>query len=147
MLAIVVATGVREPDYPVQFMFIGTVRLKYVALFMVLLDLLFMTSENAGGHIAHLGGAAFGWLFACNIRRRRDWATWITRPYDWWKRKKSPRRKMHVKYRRPQGSPGAAASQKQQSERINEILDKISRSGYESLTSEEKELLFRSGRH
>ena len=56
VLAIVVATAVREPDYPVHFMFIGTVRLKYVALFMVVTDLLFMTSGNAGGHIAHLRG-------------------------------------------------------------------------------------------
>ena len=60
VLAIVMATAVREPEYPVQFMFIGTVRLKYVALFMVALDLLFMTSGNAGGHIAHLGGALAG---------------------------------------------------------------------------------------
>ena len=57
VLAIVVATAVRAPEYRVNFMFIGTVRLKYVALFMVVTDLLFMTSGNAGGHIAHLGGA------------------------------------------------------------------------------------------
>ena len=63
VLAIVMATAVREPESPVQFMFIGTVRLKYVALFMVALDLLFMTSGNAGGHIAHLGGALAGWWF------------------------------------------------------------------------------------
>lgn len=54
VLAIVVATAVRAPEYRVNFMFIGTVRLKYVALFMVVTDLLFMTSGNAGGHIAHL---------------------------------------------------------------------------------------------
>lgn len=61
ILAIVIATAVREPNYPMQFMFIGTVKLKYVALFMVVLDLLFMPSGNAGGHIAHLGGALAGW--------------------------------------------------------------------------------------
>ena len=57
VLAIVVATAVREPEYRVNFMFIGAVRLKYVALFMVVTDLLFITSGNGGGHIAHLGGA------------------------------------------------------------------------------------------
>ena len=53
VLAIVVATAVREPEYRVNFMFIGAVRLKYVALFMVVTDLLFVTSGNGGGHIAH----------------------------------------------------------------------------------------------
>lgn len=147
VMAIVFAVCTYLPQQRIYLFLIGPVKLIYLALFTVIIDLLSIQSGNAGGHIAHLGGAAFGWLFACNIRRGRDWATWITRPYDWWKREKSPRRKMHVKYRRPQGSPGAGTSQKQQSERINEILDKISRSGYESLTSEEKELLFRSGRH
>ena len=57
VLAIVVATAVRQPEYRVNFMFVGAVRLKYVALFMVVTDLLFVTSGNGGGHIAHLGGA------------------------------------------------------------------------------------------
>ena len=57
VLAIVVATAVRIPDFQISFMFVGTVRLKYVALFVVLTDLLFVTSGNGGGHIAHLGGA------------------------------------------------------------------------------------------
>ena len=77
VLAIVVATGVREPDYPVQFLFIGTVRLKYVALFMVVSDLLFMTSDNAGGHIAHLGGALAGWWFAAGLSAGHDVTKWL----------------------------------------------------------------------
>ena len=64
VLAIVIATAVREPDYQVQLLFIGGVRLKYMALFMIVLDLMFLTAENAGGHIAHLGGALAGWWFA-----------------------------------------------------------------------------------
>ena len=72
VLAIVVAVSVREPNYPVQFLVIGTVRLKYVALFMVVLDLLFMTSDNAGGHIAHLGGALAGWWVAAGFASGPD---------------------------------------------------------------------------
>ena len=60
-------------------MFIGTVRLKYVALFMVVTDLLFMTSGNAGGHIAHLGGALAGWWFASGLSRGHDATSWINR--------------------------------------------------------------------
>lgn len=64
-----IAVGVREPNYPIQLMFIGTVKLKHVAIFMLLLDLLFMTSGNAGGHIAHLGGALAGWWFAAGLQK------------------------------------------------------------------------------
>lgn len=83
VLSIVVAVGVREPNYPVQFLFIGTVRLKYVALFMVVLDLLFMTSGNAGGHIAHLGGALAGWWFAAGLQSGHDATKWINGVCDW----------------------------------------------------------------
>lgn len=82
VLAIVVATAVRAPEYRVNFMFIGTVRLKYVALFMVVTDLLFMTSGNAGGHIAHLGGALAGWWFASGLSRGHDATSWINRCLD-----------------------------------------------------------------
>ena len=72
VLAIVIAVGVREPNYPIQLMFVGTVKLKQVAIFMLLLDLLFMTSGNAGGHIAHLGGALAGWWFAAGLQKGHD---------------------------------------------------------------------------
>ena len=77
VLAIVVATAVREPNYPVQFMFIGTVRLKYVALFLVVLDLLFITADNAGGQLAPLGGALAGLWFASGLMKGHDVANWI----------------------------------------------------------------------
>ena len=67
VLAIVVATAYREPNYPVRLLFFGNVRLKYLALIVVLTDLLFITSSNAGGHIAHLGGALAGLWFAASL--------------------------------------------------------------------------------
>lgn len=103
VLAIVVATAVRAPEYRVNFMFIGTVRLKYVALFMVVTDLLFMTSGNAGGHIAHLGGALAGWWFASGLSRGHDATSWINRCLDCFSeglsfRRQSKRPKMKVHY-------------------------------------------------
>ena len=100
VLAIVVAVSVREPNYPVQFLFIGTVRLKYVALFMVVLDLLFMTSDNAGGHIAHLGGALAGWWFAAGLQSGHDATKWINLVCDWFAGlrrpvKRKPKMKVH----------------------------------------------------
>lgn len=147
VLAVVVATAVRAPEYRVNFMFIGTVRLKYVALFMVITDLLFMTSDNAGGHIAHLGGALAGWWFASGLSRGHDATAWINRALDWmaggmqWNRKpKKP--KMEVHYGDKSKDYNYNARKKQQSEEIDRILDKLKKSGYNSLTTEEKKSLF-----
>lgn len=145
ILAIVVATAVREPNYAVQFMFVGTVRLKYVALFMIVLDLLLMTSGNAGGHIAHLGGALAGWWFAAGISDGHDATKWINRALDflagnWKPARRKPKMKVH--YSDKQKDYDYNARKKEQSEEIDRILDKLRKSGYGSLTEEEKKRLF-----
>ena len=147
VLAIVVATAVRAPEYRVNFMFIGTVRLKYVALFMVVTDLLFITSGNAGGHIAHLGGALAGWWFTSGLSRGHDVTAWINRMLDWLSGgmrfpKKAKKPKMEVHYGDKAKDYNYNARKKQQSEEIDRILDKLKKSGYNSLTSEEKKSLF-----
>lgn len=149
VMAIVFAVCFHSPQQQVYIFLIGPVKMIYLALFTALIDLLSIQGDNAGGHIAHLGGAFFGWLFAMGIRSHRDLATWITCPVDWCRR--MPRRKkMHVKYRRSASGMhdnGCNPDKKGQDGRINEILDKISRSGYDSLTREEKAILFKSGRN
>ena len=185
VLAIVVATAVREPNLPVQFMFLGSVRLKYVALFMLAFDLFFISYENAGGHIAHLGGAAAGWFFAAGLARGVDRTQWINdildvfsgklklnwgKIFGWTKlterfSKRGP--KMNVRYGGKYGTgsetKGAGqtsgrtttdrekdyefnaqrnAQQKARQEELNNILDKLRKSGYGSLTNEEKRRLF-----
>ena len=72
VLAIVAATAYREPDYPIRLFLFGTVRLKYLALVVIVTDLLFITSSNAGGHIAHLGGALAGLWFAASLSKGAD---------------------------------------------------------------------------
>lgn len=145
VLAIVVATAVREPEYPVQFLLVGMVRLKYVALFMVALDLLFMTSGNAGGHIAHLGGALAGWWFAAGLASGHDATKWINRVLDWidggWKpSQRKPKMKVH--YGDKQKDYDFNARKKEREEEVDRILDKLRKSGYGSLTEEEKKRLF-----
>lgn len=147
VLAVVVATAVRAPEYRVSFMFIGTVRLKYVALFMVVTDLLFMTSGNAGGHIAHLGGALAGWWFASGLSRGHDATAWINQCLDRLSggvsfRSKPKKPKMEVHYGDKAKDYHYNARKKQQSEEIDRILDKLKKSGYNSLTTEEKKSLF-----
>ena len=146
VLAIVVATAVRQPDYQVYFMFIGSVRLKYVALFMILTDILFMTSGNAGGHIAHLGGAMAGWWFATGLNQGRDVTLWINKALDacadyksWFKPK---RPKMKVHYGEKAKDYEYNQKKKQQNDEIDRILEKLKKSGYSSLTSDEKKSLF-----
>ena len=147
VLAIVVATAVREPEYRVSFVFIGTVRLKYVALFMVVTDLLFITSGNGGGHIAHLGGALAGWWFVVSLQKGHDVTKWINSVFDWLAggfRFKVSEKKPKMKAQK--GGRAADydynARKRQQSEEIDRILDKLKKSGYSSLTDEEKTRLF-----
>lgn len=72
VLAIVAATAYREPNYPIRLLLFGTIRLKYLALIVIGTDLLFITSSNAGGHIAHLGGALAGVWFAASLSKGSD---------------------------------------------------------------------------
>ena len=149
VLAIVVATAVREPEFPVQFMFIGTVRLKYVALFMVLFDLLFMTSSNAGGHIAHLGGAAAGFWFSMGLAKGNDATKWINAVLDFFSGGfKMPKRKpkMKVHYGDRQQQYDYNARKKADEDEINRILEKLRKSGYGSLSEDEKKKLFDASR-
>lgn len=145
VLAIVVAAGVREPNYPVQFMFIGTVRLKYIAIFIVVLDLLFMTSSNAGGHIAHLGGALSGWWFAAGLSKGHDATRWINKVLDWfssWGNSRRKKPKMKVHYGDKQQDYDFNVRRKEREAEVDRILDKLRKSGYGSLTEEEKKRLF-----
>ena len=103
VLAIVIATAVREPEYRVNLMLFGQIRLKYLALIVIVTDLLFVTSNNAGGHIAHLGGALAGWWFAAGLQKGTDVTKWINIFIDWfwgiWKVKHAPKKpKMKVHY-------------------------------------------------
>ena len=82
VLAIVAATAYREPDYPIRLFLFGTVRLKYLALIVIVTDLLFITSSNAGGHIAHLGGALAGLWFAASLSKGTDITAWINKSLD-----------------------------------------------------------------
>lgn len=128
-------------------MFIGDVRLKYVALAVVVLDLLFVTSGNAGGHIAHLGGALAGWWFASSLQKGPDLTKWINNFIDWLSggfkiHKTSKKPKMKVSKGGKAQDYDYNARKKQQSEEIDRILEKLKKSGYGSLTTEEKKSLF-----
>lgn len=148
VLAIVIATAYREPNYAVNLLFFGAVRLKYIAFFVIITDLLFMASSNAGGHIAHLGGALAGLWFAMELSKGRDVTSWINKVIDWilglfsGKARQKRKPKMKVHYGSRVNDYDYNANKKKQSEEIDRILDKLKMSGYDSLTAEEKKSLF-----
>ena len=147
VIAIVVAVAIWAPDYKIGLLFIGEVSLKWVAIITIGIDLLSVDAGNAGGHIAHLGGAAVGAVYATALRRGTD----ITRPLNAtldWLASLFSRRDKGI------GAPvgGTAYNSQHQATdepteaQIDAILDKIKRSGYTSLTDKERDLLFRASR-
>jgi len=145
--AIMVACATLIPDYTFFLMFFGPVRIKYIALFFILLSFLGTVSANAGGNLAHLGGAALGYVYIRQLQSGRNLGAWVTAVLSWIKklfsRSKAPKWTYH-KNESPV-SRGAGFVEVSQEE-IDAILDKISERGYESLSKDEKEKLFRAGR-
>ncbi|OFY87242.1 MAG: hypothetical protein A3F72_17230 [Bacteroidetes bacterium RIFCSPLOWO2_12_FULL_35_15] len=145
--AIIVAAATIVPNYRMNLMFIGPVKLIYVALFVLLLDVLNLAAyDNVGGNLAHLGGALMGYVFIQQYKKGRDMSTGINRFFDWISNlfKSSPKSKMKVAYKRKVSDEEYNYNKKLEQEKIDTILDKISKSGYESLTKAEKEILFKA---
>ncbi|MBN2765533.1 MAG: rhomboid family intramembrane serine protease [Paludibacteraceae bacterium] len=146
VMAIILAVAMRAPDMQLRLMFLGSVKLKYIALFAVLASLFGITSENAGGEIAHLGGALVGYIFVVSLRSGKDITRGLNRFIDLLTGLFKPR-KMKVKKGGAQAGRKMTdaefnMSQARRMEDIDRILDKIKTSGYESLTAEEKKRLF-----
>ena len=153
VLAIAIATAVREPEYRINLMFIGPVRLKYFALFIVLFDTLSIGTSNAGGHIAHLGGALAGWWFTRGLSQGTDITHWVNVCLDaigglFSKRERKPRKpKMKVHSQNDRAADYEYnARKKAQSDEVDKILEKLKKSGYSSLTDEEKRRLFEASK-
>jgi hypothetical protein len=100
-------------------------------------------SVNSGGKIAHIGGAVFGYFYTLNLRRGRDAGKYLNSILDSVVTLFRPRRKMKVTYRKKADDIEYNTRKAEHQARINAILDKISKGGYESLTKEEKDTLFR----
>lgn len=145
VLAIIVAIATKVPNYSVHLIFIGPVKLKYIALFSVIMDLISLNDGNAGGHIAHLGGAIFGYLYIRNMEKGRDWSIWFYKWVNTFKSifKSTNKSKVKVVYR-SNGATKSNVQNKADQEIIDVILDKISKSGYDSLTLKEKDILFKA---
>lgn len=144
--AVMVATAVLLPNYTFFLLFFGPVKIKYIVGFYIVLSFLGSVGSNAGGNIAHLGGAFMGFIYTKQLQAGVNWGGWITITLDWFKGlfKSSPNVK--VTYRKSEPKKAASNFNKATQEEIDIILDKISDRGYESLTKEEKEKLFNASK-
>jgi len=150
IMAIIVATALQAPNMELQLMFLGRIKLKYIAIFVVLASFFGVTSNNGGGEIAHLGGALAGYLFIVSLRQGRDLTKGLNRILDSIFNLFGPR-KLRVKPNPHRNSARMSdadfnANKARRMADIDKILDKIKTSGYESLSADEKKRLFEQGK-
>lgn len=175
VMAVMWAAATLRPDYRIVLFIIGSVKIKYIALFFLAFDLITLAHENSGGHLAHLGGALFGFVFVKQLNAGTDWSKGFNGVVDqliaWnpfkpkqlravhnkWKgaqKQADKNYKQHYTYNTasnkssndPTNSTTNSSFDPKQQQEIDAILDKIAESGYESLSKEEKEFLFKSSR-
>ena len=154
VFAIIVGAATLLPDYTFFLLLLGPVRLKYIAAFYILLSFAELVGSNAGGNLAHIAGALVGFGFIKSLQNGIDWGTPLYGFLEFFKtlftaRKEPmiPRREKTAttiqKYAAQNISKTSSASAPDQDE-IDSILDKISKSGYESLSREEKQKLYKA---
>lgn len=148
VIAIVVAAATLMPDHQFFLLFFGPVKIKYIALFYVFSSFYQITGPNAGGEIAHLGGALMGFIYMKQLQAGNDWGMWITVSMEWFRSLFAPRPKIKVSHRKTSSpkTPKAPKSSNTDQAEIDKILDKISDKGYEALSKEEKEKLFNASK-
>ncbi len=140
VMAIVVAIATLLPDYALRLLLFGDVKLKYLALAYVILDLIGIGSVNPGGSFAHLGGAFLGFAYVKLLKNGTDWSSFF---------KKKPKLRVvkNATYKSSVNSGNVKNADVVNQQVIDAILDKISKSGYDKLSREEKETLFKASKH
>ncbi len=148
VLSIFIAIAVYMPDYRLPLLLIGSIRLKYIALFFVVIDIISIDQGNPGGHLAHLGGACWGFIYATLLKSGKDPAKpvglWLAAIGSLFRRK--PAFKVEYNRERPLTDEDYNDVKAEERKRMDHILDKISQSGYDSLSKEEKKFLFKMGK-
>jgi len=149
VLGIIIAISTYVPDYTVHLFLFGKFKLKYLAIAFIAIDVLSIQSDNPGGHIAHLGGALWGFIYAFSLKKGKDvykifYKLYIPK-FTW--------NKKNIRFDTSRPISGKPLSDDEYNmrraatqEEIDQILDKISTSGYSSLTNKEKELLFKTSK-
>ena len=147
VMAIIIAIAAYIPDYSVRLFLIGPVKFKWIAVFFVIFDLLTIEKSNPGGHIAHLGGAFFGFFYILLLKKGII-VQQLSNPFKkLFKRRPKVKPKTTYSTSKPKTDDEYRYERKMHQQRIDEILDKIKKSGYESLSREDKEYLFKESKN
>ena len=152
VMALLFATVSYSPLMNIRLFLFGNVKLWHIALVLIVIDLFQLPMENTGGHLAHIGGAIFGYIYIRLLKKGTDICNWFTLIIDAFssifvKRKSKPFKKVHRTFKAPVEKRASKIVTKDKvQQQIDEILDKISQSGYDSLSSAEKEFLFKAGK-
>ena len=145
IMAILVATTTYRPLMTIRLLFFGNVKLWHITMVILVLDFMQFRIENTGGHIAHLAGAFFGFIFIKLLQNVIYLSRILNNPFQ--KSRRAPFKKVHKNYPKSAPKPSSRIVVKDKTQQqIDEILDKISQSGYDCLTQEEKEFLFKAGK-
>lgn len=159
VMSVLVGIATHIPHVRIRLLLIGSIKFWWIAAFLVVLDVIQIPLNNPGGHLAHLGGAGFGYLYAKQLGKGNDIASGFEKMMDWFgslfSGSKRTRKKSNLKtvHRRKSSTSSSASfsssyqSKKEEQEKIDAILDKISKSGYDSLTKQEKDYLFNAGKN
>lgn len=140
--AAVVAAATLLPDYTFNLLLIGPVRIVYIAIFYVAISFFEIAGRNSGGNLAHLGGALMGYIFIRQLKAGNDWGKPIDLILNTFTGMFKPKSKVRVTYK--QDKKAVVSSKIPNQDEIDNILDKISRSGYDSLSKDEKQKLFKA---
>ena len=140
VMAVFIFLASYSPNYSFRILTFNF-KIIYIASFLILLDVIQIPSGNSGGHIAHLGGAFSGYFFHKKMIRGDDYGNWIISFYNFIFKRKLKFKKRNYTRKTPVSRKDTIVQKK-----IDMILDKISKSGYDSLTKKEKETLFKAGK-
>ena len=143
VLAVFIAVSSYSPNYKVLLPLIGNIQLKYIALSLIVLDLVNIEVSNAGGHISHLGGAIFGFLYVGLLKKGVDISVNFYKFIGYFSFSKKNKAKKRYKRNQRFNDDFFLSKKAEKQKKINLILEKISKSGYESLSRDEKEILFK----
>jgi membrane associated rhomboid family serine protease len=138
--AVIFATATLLPDYTLSLLFFGPVKLKWIAVVYIVIDLMSIAGSNAGGALTHIGGAIFGFLFIKSLQNGNDWS----KPFELFFMSK-PKLKVVSKNQKTEANTRKNSIPDQ--EMVDKILDKISQTGYNNLSQKEKEILFNASKN
>ncbi|MBL4888167.1 MAG: rhomboid family intramembrane serine protease [Flavobacteriaceae bacterium] len=148
--AVLVGIATHTPNMSIRLILLGSIKFWHIAAILVLKDLVQIPAGNAGGHLAHLGGAALGFVYARQLAKGHDIGKWFENLmegfFSIFRSKKNRPLKTVYKKKNTKRTPRTTSSKREHQKKIDAILDKISKSGYESLTKTEKDFLFKAGK-